>query len=88
MNRKEKVNLVLEKVPEEKRDEFVVELRAAETKEARSEVLKKYNAKLTEEEIAIFHETSNELSDEELDQASGGCCGHDTGRSSCGCSSS
>ena len=87
MNRKEKVDLVLEKVPEEKRDEFVVELRAAETKEARKEVLKKYGAKLTEEEIEIFNAPSNELSDEELDQASGGCC-HDTEKTSCGCSCS
>ena len=78
MTRKEKMNLLLSKVPEEA---FVAELRAAETKKAREELFKKYKITVTEEEKSALTDVDNRVSDEELDGAAGGCC-------SCGCSCS
>ena len=74
MNKKEKMDLLLSKVEEGKKDAFVAELREAKSKEERFEVFKKYDATLTEEEVkAIKAADGNELNDEELDQAAGGC---------------
>ncbi len=81
MTRKEKMNLLLSKVPEEQKEAFVAELRAAETKKARGELFKKYKITLTEEEKSALTDVDNRVSDEELDCAAGGCC-------SCGCSCS
>ncbi len=82
MTRKEIMDLLLSKVPEEKKDAFVAEIRGAGTKEERNEVLKKYGAVLTAEEAAAVQKDANELQDEELDLTSGGCtcacgCGFD-----------
>ena len=74
MTRKEKVNLLLSKVPEEQKEAFVAELRAAETKKARGELFKKYKITLTEEEKSALTDISNKISDDELDRAAGGCC--------------
>ena len=81
MNKKAIINLMLSRVPEEKKEAFIAELRAAKTKEERIEVTKKYNAALTEEEARnLLSRAGNALSDAELDQAAGGCnC------SSCNC---
>ena len=74
VNKKEKMDLLLSKVEEGKKDAFVAELREAKSKEERFEVFKKYDATLTEEEVkAIKAADGNELNDEELDQAAGGC---------------
>ncbi len=75
MTKKEKMELLVSKVPEEQREAFVAELRDAGTKEARGDLFKKYRIKLTKEETERLKETSaSQLTDEELDQAAGGCC--------------
>ena len=77
MNRKEKYDLLLSKVEEGKKEAFISELREAKTKEERFVVVKKYGATLTEEEAQTMKNSSgNELSDEELDKAAGGCSCH------------
>ena len=81
MTRKEMMEQVLARVPEEQKEAFVAEIRGADTKEARAEVLRKYNITFTEEEKAAMKESSNAVSDEELDQAAGGCC---NGECDCG----
>ena len=80
MTKKEKMELLLAKVAEEQKAAFVAELREAKTKEARQELLRKYNISLSEEEKEAMKTDTNEVSDEELDVAAGGCC------SSCNCS--
>ena len=50
MTKKEKMNLLLAKVPEERKADFVAELRGAKSREARVELLKKYGITLSEEE--------------------------------------
>ena len=75
MTKKEKMELLLAKVPEEQKEAFVALLRKADTREARSELFQKYGVTLSEAEKAAIKEApSNELSDEELDKAAGGCC--------------
>ena len=74
MNRKEKLDLLLSKVEEDKKEAFIAELREAKTKAERVAVVKKYGVTLTEEEAqAMKNRAGNELSDEELDTAAGGC---------------
>ena len=76
MTQKEKMELLLAKVPEEEKAAFVALLRKADTKQARGELFKKFNITLSDEEQAAIRETpSHEVSDEELDKAAGGCCG-------------
>ena len=74
MTKKEKMELLLSKVAEEQKADFVAELREATTKEARQELFTKYNIRLSEEEKEAIKAQSNEVSDEELDAAAGGCC--------------
>lgn len=74
MTRKERIELLISKVSAEQKDAFIEELRGAKTKEDRLEVAKKYNATLTEEEAKEFSKaTANEVSDEDMDTAAGGC---------------
>ena len=72
MTKKEKMELLLAKVAEEQKAAFVAELREAKSKDEWREVVKKYGIRLSEEEKEAFN--SNEVSDEDLDAASGGCC--------------
>ena len=51
MTRKEKMNLVLSKVAEDKKEAFIAELREAKTPEERLKLVKKYNVTLTEDEL-------------------------------------
>ena len=75
MTRKEMMDLLLSKVPEEKKDDFVAGLRAAKTNEERVQVLKEFGITLNEEEKNNMKaDVRNEISDEELDKAAGGCC--------------
>lgn len=74
MTRKEAMDLILSKVDESKREAFVKEFRETKTKKERLEIVKKFGVALTEEEVAKI-KAGNELSDEELDKAAGGCCG-------------
>ena len=74
MNRKERMDLLLSKVAEDKKEAFVAELRAAKTPEERLKVAKKYNATLTEDELkAVKAESTNKITDAELDNSAGGC---------------
>ena len=74
MTRKEKMDLLLSKVAEDKKEAFIAELREAKTPEERLKVAKKYNATLTEDELkAVKAESSNKITDAELDNAAGGC---------------
>ena len=74
MTRKERIELLISKVSADQKEAFIEELRGAKTKEERLEVAKKFNATLTEEEAKEFmKETANEVSDEDLDTAAGGC---------------
>ena len=75
MTKKEKMELLLSKVAEDKKADFVAELRDAKTKEARQELFQKYNIRLSAEEKEAMKNDMNEVSDEELDVAAGGCCG-------------
>ena len=75
MTKKEKMELLLSKVAEEQKADFAAELREATTKDARQELFQKYNIYLTAEEKESMKTDINEVSDEELDVAAGGCCG-------------
>ncbi len=81
MNRREKMNDILKKVSEERKDELIKEYREAETKEAKKKVLEKFGIVITEEEANEFLTEANELSDDEMDKIGGGCCSH----MSCSC---
>ena len=74
MSKKEKIKLLLSKVAQEQKANFVAELREAFTKEARQELFQKYNISLSAEEREAMKTDINEVSDEELDAAAGGCC--------------
>ena len=74
MTKKEKMELLLSKIAEERKADFVAELREATTKEARQELLQKFNIQLSAEEKESMTTDSNEISDDELDVAAGGCC--------------
>ena len=74
MTKKEKMELLLSKVAEEQKADFVAELREATTKDARQELFQKYNINLSAEEKEAMKTDMNEVSVEELDAAAGGCC--------------
>ena len=74
MNRKFAMDLLLSKVAEEQKEAFVAELREAKTKKERADVMAKYGVALSDEEReAIKNSRGNEISDEELGLANGGC---------------
>ncbi len=72
MSNKERIDYLLTKVSEDKREAFVEDLKAAANLDSSLAVLKKYGVSLTEEEMKKLTE-KRELSDEELDATSGGC---------------
>lgn len=71
MTTKEKMDLLLARVPEEQKSAFVAELREARSTEEYLDVVKKYGIQLTDQELEAL--SSAEVSDDDLDQASGGC---------------
>lgn len=74
MNRKEVLDLLLSRIAEDKKDDLIRDLRNATTRAEKLEAIKKYGIELSEEEIAALKsKDGNEISDEELDSASGGC---------------
>ena len=83
MNRKDKMDLLLAKVPEKQKEAFVAELRAAKTKKARGELFKKYQIVLTEKEKSALTARCHEIADDDLDSAAGGCCNSDCTGCSC-----
>ena len=71
MSGKERIDYLLTKVPEDKKEAFVEDLKGVAGLEEGLSVLKKYGISLTEEEMQKL--TSNhEMSDDELDAAAGG----------------
>ena len=73
MSKKEKIELLLSKVAQERKADFVAELCEAKTKEAHQELLRKYNINLSVEEKEALKANTNEITDDELDVAAGGC---------------
>ena len=74
MNRKTAMDLLLSKVAEGQKEAFVAELRETKTKKERADVLAKYGVALSDEEReTIRNSQGNEISDEELGLANGGC---------------
>lgn len=77
---------LLKRVPEADKEAFVSDIRNANTFEEKLLILEKYNITLTDEEKEAWkNNPGNEVSDEELDMASGGCCGSCKGCSCGGC---
>ena len=74
MTKKEKMEMLLSKVAEDQKADFVAGMREAKSKDEWLDVVKKYGIRLSEDEKATFKAQSNEVSDEELDVAAGGCC--------------
>ena len=73
MNDKERIDYLLTKVPEDKKEAFVEDLKGISKLEEGLAVLKKYGISLTEEEMKKLT-AKREMSDEELDAAAGGGC--------------
>ena len=71
MNGKERIDYLLTKVPEDKKEAFVEDLKGVAGLEDGLSVLKKYGVALTEEEMQQLT-SKREMSDEELDAAAGG----------------
>ena len=71
MNDKERIDYLLTKVPEDKKEAFVEDIKGISKLEEGLVILKKYGISLTEEEMQKL--TSKcEMSDNELDAAAGG----------------
>jgi len=73
MNGKERIDYLLTKVPEDKKEAFVEDLKGVVHLEEGLSVLKKYGISLTEEEMKKLT-AKCEMSDDELDAAAGGDC--------------
>ena len=83
MTKKELMDSVLARIDASKRDVFIKAVTAAEDIAGREKVLKEYGITLTAEEEKALK--SKEMTDEDLEMASGGCGGHCSGKcSSCG----
>ena len=76
MNKKERMDLFLGKIPEnEKKKTFLEELRSCQSKKETHDLLDKYGVELSEEDITKLHEgVRKELSLEDLKNVSGGSC--------------
>ena len=70
MTTQEIIELVLAKVPEDKKEAFLADVGDRTVKKDAS-LLEKYGVVLTEEELDQI--SSNEISDADLDEAAGGC---------------
>ncbi len=73
MTKKEVLDYLISKVAEDQKEAFVAELREAKTREDRMKVAEKYKVVLSEEDKKEIEANKNKLSDEQLDQAAGGC---------------
>ena len=63
--------LVLSKVPEEKKNAFIEAISACRTISEKLAVLKKFDIQLTEKELEAI--SSSKVAEEDLDLVSGGC---------------
>lgn len=75
MNRKEKLDEIFARVPDEKKEDFIMAFRNADSQEEKKAVLNDFGIVLTEEDINIL--LSDELEDDELDGVAGGCFSFD-----------
>ena len=73
--------LVLSKLPEEKKEAFIKAISMCRNKAEKAAVLEKFGIQLTAEELEAVN--SSKLTDAELDEAAGGCCGG-CGEGDCG----
>lgn len=83
MDKKEKLDLIISKLPEDQKSAFVSEIREAASKKDRAKIFKKYGISLTEEEQALLKDGTHEVSDEQLDVAAAGCCNSNCFTCSC-----
>ena len=83
MNDKERIDYLLTKVAEDKKEAFVEDLKGVAILEESLSVLKKYGITLTEEEMQKLT-AKREMSDDELDAAAGGGCDCDDLNPFCG----
>ena len=68
------MNVLLSKVAADQKEAFIAEIREAKEKKDRIAIIKKYCGELTEaEKEAIEKARGGEVSDEEMDNAAGGC---------------
>ena len=79
MTKKEKMDLILTKVAESDKDSFIAEFQQIKSGKDVSNLFKKYHIALTADEKKDLKKAASfEVSDEELDQVSGGsglyCC--------------
>ena len=63
--------LVLAKVPEEKKEAFIEAVTACKSKAEKAAVLEKFDIQLTAEELEAIN--TSKLKDADLDEAAGGC---------------
>ena len=70
MSINEIIELVLAKVPEDKKEAFLAEVNDKNVKKDAA-FLEKYGVKLTEEELEAIK--SNKITDADLDEVAGGC---------------
>lgn len=77
MNKKERMDLLLSKIPEtEKKKAFVEELRSSKAKKDTKALLEKYGVVVSEEDLKKLHDGVLEpISDKMLSKVSGGNCG-------------
>ena len=75
---KEKIDRLLSRIGEDKREAFLAEVNQAEGLENVLTVLKKYGLELTEEDLADA-ELKRALAEEDLNLVAGGVSGYDPG---------
>ena len=75
MSVKEQLDFLLSKVDDNKKGEFLSEIKKAVGLDAWIAVLQKFGVSLTDEEMQKLQEGTHELSDDDLDVVSGGCDG-------------
>ena len=73
MTKKECMDLILAKVAEDRRNEFISEMRNADSRKDRLAILEKYGIELSDEEKeALLSRKDHEVTDADLDQAEAG----------------
>ncbi len=75
MTKKEKMDLFLSKLPEEKREDFLKDIRSCKSKKETEELLEKYGLAISEEESKMLHDNmKKEISAEDMKNVAGGSC--------------
>lgn len=71
MTKKERIDSILSRVDEDKKEAFIQAIREAKTKEEKKAVLTQYGLELSGEELTSLQ--IKELPDDELENVAGGC---------------